>query len=93
MCAIVVITAAGLCPVGARATLLFPLSTTFNGAQPTSSPPYLTAIFSTVAPGTVHLSLTSSSLSDLAKNRRFLEFYVPLAAPSAIYHVILSTDS
>lgn len=60
MCAIVVITAAGLCPVGARATLLFPLSTTFNGAQPTSSPPYLTAIFSTVAPGTVHLSLTSS---------------------------------
>src|SRR5271165_3822403 len=60
VCAIVVITVAGLCPVGARATLLFPLNTTFNGVQPTSAPPYLTAIFSTVAPGTVHLSLTSS---------------------------------
>jgi hypothetical protein len=60
-CAIAAVTAAAtLCPVGARATLVFPLNTTFNGAQPTSTPPYLTAIFSTVTAGTVHLSLTSS---------------------------------
>jgi hypothetical protein len=61
VCAIVAVTAAAaLCPVGARATLLMSLNATFNGAQPTSTPPYLAAAFSTVVPGTVHLSLTSS---------------------------------
>jgi hypothetical protein len=62
-CTMAAITAATvLCPVDANATpsLTFVLDTTFNGATPTSTPPYLTATFATVTPGTVALSLTSS---------------------------------
>jgi hypothetical protein len=84
-CAIAAVTAAAtLCPVGARATLVFPLNTTFNGAQPTSTPPYLTAIFSTVVPGTVHLSLTSS-LSTSSEFFSAVAFNVsPTIAPSSL---------
>ncbi len=61
VCAIAAITAAAvLCPLSARATLVFSLSTTFSGPSPTSTPPYLTADFATVVPGIVALSLTSS---------------------------------
>jgi hypothetical protein len=61
-CTVAAMTAATiLCPVVAHAnTITFNLNGTFNGDSPTSTPPYLTASFATVVPGTVLLSLSSS---------------------------------
>ena len=60
-CAVMAVTAAaGLFPMRAEADLIFDLSSTFNGVTPTSTPPWLTATFHTVAPGTVTLELDST---------------------------------
>lgn len=44
----------------ADASLVFSLGTVFNGTAPTSTPPWLTATFTTVSPGTVTLELDAS---------------------------------
>lgn len=44
----------------ARADLVFSLGTVFNGSTPTSTPPWLTATFHTVATGDVTLTLAAS---------------------------------
>jgi hypothetical protein len=62
-----------LVPTQAKA-LSFTLNTTFNGAPPTSTPPYLTAVFANAGANTVTLTLTSSLetpsefISDVAFN-------------------------
>jgi hypothetical protein len=43
----------------AHASLIFQLGTLFNGVSPTSTPPWLTADFTTQSPGTVRLTLTA----------------------------------
>lgn len=49
-----------LYPTQAIASLIFTENTVFNGSTPTSTPPWLTATFTTVSPGTVTLKLSAS---------------------------------
>lgn len=49
-----------LIPTDARASLIFTENTVFNGTSPTSTAPWMTAVFTTVSTGTVSLTLTSS---------------------------------
>lgn len=55
-------TAAGFSVFAANAApmVIFDLGTTINGATPTGTPPFLTATFQTVAPGTVLLTMTNN---------------------------------
>ena len=57
MIVLVILGMTALCRTDARASLIFYETTIFNGSTPASNPPWLTATFTTVSPGTVTLTL------------------------------------